>query len=153
MEPFHEMKPFHRILVATDLSPVSVPAIEESIAMAKEYGAELLIAHAYHGPSVVEAQSISSAVYEEWDRNLRAGVEEKIQPLVEEARKEGVDARPLIVEGSAHHAIAQAAKDNGADLVIMGTHGRKGVARFFMGSVAARVIASAPCPVMTVPAA
>ena len=147
------MTPFKRILVATDLSPVSLPAIEESILMAKEYGAELIVAHVYRGPNVIEAQSIASAVYDEWDRTLRNEVEKKLLPIVEEAVKEGVAARPLIIDGFPPAAIARAAKDNGADLVVMGTHGRKGVARLFMGSVAAQLIATAPCPVLTVHAA
>jgi nucleotide-binding universal stress UspA family protein len=59
-------------------------------------------------------------------------------------------AKPLVLAGAADEAITEAAKDNDADLVIMGTHGRKGVSRLFLGSVASRVIATAPCPVMTI---
>jgi nucleotide-binding universal stress UspA family protein len=69
---------------------------------------------------------------------------------VEQARKEGVDARALLVTGFADEAIVAAAKQQGADLIVMGTHGRRGAARLFLGSVAARVISTAPCPVMTV---
>ena len=56
----------------------------------------------------------------------------------------------LVVEGVAHEQITRAAKRLRADLIVMGTHGRTGVARFFVGSVAARVTATAPCPVLTV---
>ena len=55
--------------------------------------------------------------------------------------------------GTPYEAIVEAALENNADLVILGTHGRKGVSRFFLGSVASRVISTAPCPVMTVRAA
>jgi nucleotide-binding universal stress UspA family protein len=61
-----------------------------------------------------------------------------------------VRARGLLVEGVAHEQITRAAKRLRADLIVMGTHGRTGVARFFVGSVAARVTATAPCPVLTV---
>ena len=147
------MKPFHRILVATDFSEASTPAFKEAILMAKENGAELMIANAYRPPNIIEADSVAFGVYEEWDRNLRAEIEGKLNALVEEARKAGVDARPLILPGVPYEAITDAAKENDADLVIMGTHGRKGVARLFLGSVASRVISTAPCPVMTVRAA
>jgi nucleotide-binding universal stress UspA family protein len=56
----------------------------------------------------------------------------------------------MLLEGVAHEQIARAAKRQRADLIVMGTHGRTGMARFFLGSVAARVAATAPCPVLTV---
>ncbi len=147
------MNPFHRILVATDFSEASEPAVAEAIEMARESGAELLVAHAYQHPNVIEAQSVAGGVYEEWDRNLRNRVEEKLRPIVARAQKEGVKAGILVLSGAPYEAIAAAAGENNADLVVMGTHGRKGVARFFLGSVASRVISTAPCPVLTVRAA
>ena len=50
----------------------------------------------------------------------------------------------------AHEQIARAAKSKKADLIVIGTHGRTGLAKFFLGSVASRVVAAAPCPVLTV---
>jgi nucleotide-binding universal stress UspA family protein len=145
-----DMKPFHRILIATDFTPASDPALDEAIEMAKGNGTELLIAHAYQPPVLLPEQTISSETYEEWDRDLRNDVVERLQPLLGKARQEGVIARGLVLSGVPHTAIAEAAKENDADLIVMGTHGRKGVSRFFIGSVAARVISTAPCPVMTV---
>jgi nucleotide-binding universal stress UspA family protein len=144
------MNLFHRILVATDFSEASTPAFQEALLMAKENGSELLIANAYQHPNRLEADSVAAGVYEEWDRNLRAEIEGKLNALIVEAQKAGIAARPLVLAGPAHEAITDAAKDNDADLVIMGTHGRKGVSRLFLGSVASRVIATAPCPVMTI---
>ena len=147
------MKPFHRILVATDFTPASEPALAQAIEMAKGDGGELLIAHAYQPPNAPQAQSVATGVYEEWVRNLSDGVEEKLEPLVARARKEGVHAEPLILSGPPYEAITQAAAEEAADLVVVGTHGRKGVSKFFLGSVASRVISTAPCPVLTVHAA
>jgi nucleotide-binding universal stress UspA family protein len=144
------MKPFHRILFATDLTEASEPALAEAIEMAKGDGTELLIAHAYQLPSAAPAASIAGGVYEDWARNLRELVEAKLEPLIEKARAEGVEAQPLVLTGTPHEVIAQAAAEQGADLVIMGTHGRKGFSRFFLGSVASRVSSSAPCPVLTI---
>jgi nucleotide-binding universal stress UspA family protein len=147
------MKPFQRIIVATDLSSTSEPALEEAIALAKENGAVLLIAHAYQPPGVADAQLVASGIYEEWNRSIRAEVEGKLRGLVSDAARKGIQAEPLVLVGEPYEAIAQAARVHGADLVVMGTHGRKGVSRFFLGSVASRVISTAPCPVMTVRAA
>ena len=147
------MKPFHRILFATDFTESSEPAFAEALEMAKGNGTELLIAHVYQLPNAAQAMSVASGVYEEWTQNLRDRVEEKLAPLVEKARAEGVNAEALVLSGTPYEAITEAAALNGADLVIMGTHGRKGVSRFFLGSVASRVISTAPCPVLTVHAA
>ena len=144
------MKLYWKILVATDFSPASTPAFEQSVKMAKENEALLLVAHAYHEPALAALSGAPAAVFEEWDRKLQAAVEKKLQPLLESARKEGVEARALLLKGFADEAIVEAAKKQGADLIVMGTHGRRGAARFFLGSVAARVISTAPCPVMTV---
>jgi len=144
------MKLFQRILLATDFSPASAPALEESVKIAKQEGAQLLIAHAYQEPGLVELSHAPAEVYEEWDQKLREAVERRLRPLLEHARKDGVEAEPLILRGFADEAIIAAAKQQHADLIVMGTHGRRGAARLFLGSVAARVISTAPCPVMTV---
>ena len=144
------MKMFQRILVATDFSPASTPALEQSVKMARREGSLLLIAHAYQEPGLVELSHAPARVYEEWDQKLREAVDRKLRPLVEYARKEEVEAEGLILTGFADEAIIEAAKQQRADLIVMGTHGRRGAARLFLGSVAARVISTAPCPVMTV---
>jgi len=141
---------FQRILVATDFSPASAPAVEQAVKMAGRDGAQLLIAHAYQEPGLVELSHAPARVYEEWDQALREAVERKLRPLVENARKEGVEARALLLTGFPDEAIIEAAKQQGADLIVMGTHGRRGASRLFLGSVASRVISTASCPVMTV---
>jgi len=150
VEEEEPMKPFKRILVATDFSAASVPAMREAVELAQDVGSMLLVAHAYQAPNIAQADAVAPGVYEEWDRNLRLGVEAKLKPLVEEARKAGVNARPLVLCGAPYEAIADAVKEHKADLVVMGTHGRQGVSRFFLGSVASRVISTVSCPVMTV---
>src|ERR1700675_1326527 len=118
--------------------------------MARRDGALLLIAHAYQEPGLVELSRAPARVYKEWDEKLREGCERKLRALVEHARKEGVEAQALLLKGFADEAIVKAAKQQSVDLIVMGTHGRRGAARLFLGSVASRVIATAPCPVMTV---
>ena len=118
--------------------------------MAGREGALLLIAHAYQEPGLVELSRAPAKVYAELDRKLREAVEKKLGPMVERARKEGIEARALPLTGFADEAIVAAAKQQEVDLIVMGTHGRRGAARLFLGSVAARVIATAPCPVLTV---
>jgi nucleotide-binding universal stress UspA family protein len=141
---------FQRILVATDFSEASAPAVRKAIALARDSGAELTIAHAYQPPSLLLDGYVPPATYEKWDRSLEEQARMKLQAFVNEAQKAGVDARELVLTGTPYQAIADAAGDVGCDLVVMGTHGRTGVSRFFLGSVAARVVSTAPCPVMTI---
>jgi len=144
------MKAFHRILVATDFTPASDPALEEAIEMAKGNGTELLIAHAYEPPVLLPEQTVSSETYDEWDRDLRNDVVERLQPLLGKARHEGVRARGLVLSGAPHAAIAEAARESDADLIVMGTHGRRGIRRLLMGSDAELVLRTSAVPVLFV---
>jgi nucleotide-binding universal stress UspA family protein len=142
-----------RILVATDLTPASLPAFHEALRIAEENGAELVLTHAYQLPNLGQPVALAGDAYDQMDRQLRRGAESKIEKLLEEARRRNVAARHLVIFGDPYEAIARAAAKEAVDLVIMGTHGRRGVARFFLGSVASRVISTSPCPVLTVRAA
>lgn len=144
------MNAFHRILVATDFTDASAPAVEKGLELAKDNHSELMIAYACERPNMSQAEAIAPAVYDEWKENLRTQAEERIRPLVEDAIRQGVDAKALVLEGDPEKAIPEAARDEAADLVVMGTHARHGLSRFFQGSVAAHVITASPCPVLTV---
>ncbi len=141
-----------RILAATDFSPASEPAVAQAIRLARSEGATLTLIHVYEPPGAASFGSYvaSPGLYEQIEEALRAGAEKGLAPLVEAARKEGVEAAPLVVRGIAHSGITEAAAKNHADLIVIGTHGRSGFFRFLLGSVAQKVIAAAPCPVMTV---
>ena len=146
-----ETNGFHRILVATDFSPASEPALKEAAKLARSNKAELLIAHAYEPPSPLQIDGyVAPWIYNEWEGTLRKEAELALSPLVERARQEGVTARPVVLKGTPFRAITDAAQAEHAELVVMGTHGRTGLSRLVLGSVAARVAASAPCPVLTV---
>ncbi|HET9792828.1 MAG TPA: universal stress protein [Thermoanaerobaculia bacterium] len=138
------------ILFATDLSPASERAFDEARRLARQFGAELVIAHAYDPASVLALGYIPAHAYLDWEDQFRASLEAKLDPLVELARQDGIDARPSVLSGQPEQAIVEAAEREGAGMILMGTHGRTGPSRFFLGSVASRVIATAACPVMTV---
>jgi len=144
------MKMFERILLATDFSPASMPAFDQAVRLARKEGASLLIAHVSQDVVAAELGYAPPAVYDEWEQKLRAGIERKLEPMVDRARKEGVAADLRLLTGYADEAIVEAARRERADLIVMGTHGRRGASRLLLGSVAARVVATAPCPVLTV---
>ena len=76
--------------------------------------------------------------------------QKRMSALLAKARKAGARATTLLLEGVAHEQIIRAAKSKKADLIVMGTHGHTGIVKFFVGSIASRVVAGAPCPVLTV---
>jgi nucleotide-binding universal stress UspA family protein len=145
------MTRIRRILHPTDFSSASRPAFERAVALARDARAELIVAHVLSPMIPVVGEGyIPPQTYESIDAAGRKSAQRKLDALVARARKAGVRARSLLLEGSAHDRIARAAKARRADLIVMGTHGRSALARFFVGSVASRVVSVAPCPVMTV---
>ena len=80
----------------------------------------------------------------------RRWVEKQLESLLAKAKKAKVRVRAFQMEGVPYDQIARAAKSKRADLIVMGTHGRTGLSRFFMGSVAERVIPLAHCPVLMI---
>ena len=146
------MSRLRTIVHPTDFSRASTPAFKRSVEMARNNRAELLVVHVLApAASIVMADGyVSPKVYEDMDQAARAGAQKQLRKLVEQAKRSGVRVKPLLLEGIAPERIAQAARSRKADLVVIGTHGRTGFARFFLGSVASRVLAIAPCPVLTV---
>jgi nucleotide-binding universal stress UspA family protein len=145
------MKRIRRILHPTDFSSASRAAFDRALAMCRDSRAELVILHALTPivPMMGEGY-VPPQTYEAIDAAARQGAQRKLDALVSRARKARVRVRGLVVEGSAHERIVRAAKRLRADLIVMGTHGRSGLARLFVGSVASRVVSAASCPVMTV---
>jgi nucleotide-binding universal stress UspA family protein len=145
------MKPVRNILVATDFSPASRPAFQRAVEMAASNGAALWIAHVAAPPMPMSPDGyVLPRMYDEIEQAVRIEAQKKLRSLVGRAVKGGVRARGLLLRGAPHEAISRAARGHRADLLVLGTHGRTGVARFFIGSVAARVVATASCPVLTV---
>ena len=93
---------------------------------------------------------VSPQVYEDMANATRASGQKHLTALVRKAKRAGVRAKGLLLDGVPHERIVQAARSRKADLVVIGTHGRTGFAKLFLGSVASRVLAVAPCPVLTV---
>lgn len=137
-----------RILVATDLSPSAAPVFEQALALARGFEAKLLVAHAYQDHHLPRAGFATPESWDEWDRGFREEARRALAPLVQRAWAEGLEAEAVLLTGFPDEAIVEAARRLEADLVVVGTHGRRGAAHFLLGSVAARVVATAPCPVL-----
>ena len=144
------------VMYASDFSPASLVALPHAIDLAKATGAELIIIHVLPSPIPIVAD-VTYMDQETWDRifaGARAEAHKHLDSLVARARETGVHTIGIVVDtgmvSAPAEAIVRAAKDKAAGTLVLGTHGRTGVAKFFLGSVAARVVATAPCPVLTV---
>ena len=142
------MKP---ILHATDFSAASGAAFKAAIEVARRDRAELLLLHVLSPPAPLVADAyVTPAVWTTLIRSQRDSAQRQLDALVEKARRARVKARGLLVDGVPADRIVRTAHARQAGMIVVGTHGRTGVARFFLGSVASRVVAAAHCPVLTV---
>jgi nucleotide-binding universal stress UspA family protein len=141
------------VIHPTDFSNASRAAFARSLAEARENGSQLVLVHVLSPVTPMAATGEGywgPSVYEQISKSARAWAQKQMDRLLAKAKAARVRARGLLLEGVAHEQIVRTAKRQQAGMIIMGTHGRTGVARFFLGSVAARVTAMAPCPVLTV---
>jgi nucleotide-binding universal stress UspA family protein len=139
-----------RILHPSDFSRASSAAFGHAVDLAKINRAELLL-HVLEPVVAIPPEGyILPKVYRNLQVRGRAAAQEQLGALVAKARKAGVKATSVLLDGFSADQIVRAAKSRRADVVVIGTHGRTGVSRFFLGSVASRVVALAHCPVLTV---
>jgi nucleotide-binding universal stress UspA family protein len=144
------MSRVRRILHPTDFSTASSAAFARALEMARTNRAELLLAHVLTPVVLAGDGYVSPQVYADIEASGKAEAQKRLGILTAKAKKAGVRARTLLLDGVAHEQITRAARTKRADLVVLGTHGRTGLARFFLGSVASRVVATATVPVLTV---
>lgn len=138
------MLPFKTILFATDFSPASTMAFSVASALARDYNARIVALH------VVEPVRAGFAEF-----NTYVGPDEDKGVAMETLRSLKAPSPRLtieyrLLEGEPAPVIAETAAEVDADLIVMGTHGRTGLSRLMMGSVAEAVLRRAPCPVLTV---
>jgi len=145
------MKRLRRVLHPSDFSPASRAAFAHAVASAKADRAELLLVHVITPvvPLVGDGY-VSPTVYDDLQRSILASGQKQLDTLVAKAKAAGARARGLLLEGTPADGIVRTARSKRADVIVMGTHGRSGLARLFLGSVAERVVGTAPCPVLTV---
>jgi nucleotide-binding universal stress UspA family protein len=142
---------FTRILVPTDFSEPSDAALEYAKELAARFGASLHLLHVVEEPFVV---GIAAERYvpesPEITATLRADAEFRLAERLTEAERAKLRATSEVLTGPSAPTIVNAARDLAIDLIVMGTHGRTGIAHAIMGSVAERVVRAAQCPVLTV---
>jgi nucleotide-binding universal stress UspA family protein len=145
------MRTFRRIVHPSDFSPASRPALRKAIELAKSHRAQLFVVHVLSMLPVIPDTYVAPTVWDDLERGQQITTRRQLARLVATAKAAGVRASGVVLDiGVTHERIVRFARARRADLIVMGTHGRSGLTRALLGSVASRVLATARCPVLTV---
>jgi len=137
---------YDEILVPTDGSPASDAAIEHAIDIAARYGARLHALYVVDGAAYSTLEAGSEIVVEA----LQSEGETATRRVADAAADAGVESTTTVTTGTAYRSIREYVDEQGIDMIVMGTHGRKGLDRYLLGSVTERVVRTADVPVLTV---
>jgi len=136
-----------RILVAMDRSKYSEKAFDQAISMAKICKSTLFVI------SVIDLYPEVKEIVLTHEEKMLMGTRAFLEGVKDRAAKENIPCETIMhVGGQPHEFIIQEAKEKNIDLIVMGTHGRTGLQKLLIGSVAERVVGHAPCAVMVTPA-
>ena len=150
------MLPFRRVLVTTDFSEISLEALPIAVEFASHFNAELLLVHVLpvDAPTPWDIPpyadfGLASLPLPDYETQVRQEVERRLG-LVAEKHAQGVAVRRLVGRGDAAAEIVRMATAEGADLIVLATHGWTGWRHLVFGSVAEKVLREAPCAVLSV---
>lgn len=138
------MFPLKRILFATDFSDLSMAAYTFVMALARDYEAHVIVLHAMPYPAITYGEAVTGLGLEEERQQAEAALFDL------PAAPPGVQMEKRVLVGEPGDCILDMALEKEVDLIVLGTHGRTGLARLLLGSVAEKVLRKAHCPVLTV---
>lgn len=146
---------FQKMICATDFSEPSLRAFEFARVLAAQFSAELILTHVVDllpatVPPIGGAPVASTLNVAEYQKQRLENATRHLDEIVRKLDGHDIVLRPHVAEGRPSAAIVQLAADEDADLIVIATHGHNRLHRFVFGSVADRVVRSAPCPVLTV---
>ncbi len=142
------MLSFERIMVAIDFGESSTEALEVALGLAKQYRSALTLIHTWEVPSYAYTAMDFSAM--DMLTPVQEAAREQLAALIAEVRKELPEAKAILARGVAWQEILAAIERGKPDLIVMGTHGRRGLRHALLGSVAEKIVRFSPVPVLTV---
>lgn len=142
------MRRYEKILCPVDFSPFAQAALDEAASLAKGMGSKVCLLHAYQNPAYVLPMSGYVGPTADMLGRMRQQVEEELGGMAAKLSERGIEVETATIEGIPYKVITDHAHEWGADLIVMGTHGRTGLTHALTGSVAERVVRLAECPVL-----
>jgi len=144
------MSRVQRILVPTDFSLTSTLAFDRALDMAAREGASIDLVHVLDDVMLAGYPNGLYVEVPELRAHLVANARERLADAAKSCAAANIPVTAQVLVGPAATSITRAAQELGTDLIVMGTHGRTAFAHLMLGSVAERVLRTAPCPVLTV---
>jgi nucleotide-binding universal stress UspA family protein len=147
---------YKKILVALDGSPLAEKGLESAVSTAKQNpGSTLVLLTILEVSALGEGLTYGGLAYNQLQSQVNQALEEVSQKymdnLVTKFKSEGIDMQVEIGRGGAAEGIVNYAAENQIDLVVITTRGRSGLGKFFLGSVASKVISTSPVPILVIP--
>jgi nucleotide-binding universal stress UspA family protein len=147
------MPKIQKIVCPVDFSNCAQQALNYAQDLARQFDAELSVVHAYEDPAAyVTPMPMSGYVGPgaELLLELRKQLEVRLEECKQEVQKRGTRVRSELLEGTPYRVVLDWAKEYGADLIVIGTHGHTGLTHALLGSVTERVVRMSECPVLTI---
>ena len=143
-----------RILVPTDFSESSEHALKYAVRLGAPFKAEVVLLHVFHLKEYLgllsQREDIDSAIANQVLDASKSGAMEKLEDLVRRVDGKDVVVLPILLIGVPFEEIVRYGGEHEADLIVMPTHGRTGLAHFLLGSTTERVISHSACPVLVI---
>jgi len=139
------------ILVPTDFSEASAVAVRAAVVLARAFQAAIEVFHVDPDPALLLPPPLDVVSRPAAFERVLAETAEKLERVVAEIRRSGVSCTSASEVGRSDTSIIEQARRSGAGLIVMGTHGRRGLAHALVGSVAEKVVEHGGCPVLVVP--
>lgn len=149
---------YHKILVPLDGSTLSELAIPHAVALARYFESEVILTRVCQPVALpIELYPAMAGVSYDYQLDLQTQLEKEVKAYLADWHKKlqmaEVKCRQVTLEGFVPESILSIAETEAVDLIVMSTHGRSGLSRWVYGSVAAKVLQAAPCPIFLVRAA
>ncbi len=135
-----------RIIASSDFTENSLPAVEAAIDLASENSAVLHLVHVLEIPAVIPSPAATAVSMD----HLYAAARERLARLIPDHRSVDLEVETVVLAGVPAAALADYAAEMEADMIVVGTHGRKGLKRALLGSTAESLLREAPCQVLVV---
>lgn len=142
----HEIR---RIVVPVDFSPTSDYALSFAVSLAARLGAQIQLLHVYHFASR-QLPAGGAVTRAEFLRDYASTYHEQLDGLIARHAGAGVAIQGVLLKGVPDEQIVKAARDLNADLIVIGSQGRSGLAEMILGTVAERVVRTSTVPVLTI---
>lgn len=139
-----------RILFATDFSEGSSSALPHAVDMARKYGSKLYLVHVIFDVAKTTGWYVPHVSMDEIYRDMEKSAKTELEKMFINEMRGFKDIEHVILKGIPYEEIIRFAGDNSIDLIVLGTHGRKGIDRMLFGSTAEQIVRNAPCPVLSV---